>query len=652
MKKLLAALLLVIAFNLQAQNLIHFGTDSVSVNNFLKAYKKNHTGPRNEASFREYLNLYIASRLKIAEARSMGLDTLPQMVGDMQSLRQQLLPGYLMDKEALNGLANEAFLRAQKEIRVAHIYISAEQPVTSEKAAKKADSVIRELNQKGALAFADIAKKYSDDPSAKINGGEIGWITVFSLPYEIENLVYKTSPGKYSELVQSKAGFHILKNLGERKPSGRMKASQILLAFPPDASELMKLALKKKADSIYARILKGDDFARLAREFSNDVISSASNGQIPEFGIGEYDPAFEQAAFALATNGAVSKPVLTPHGYHIIKRTQKIPVATINNAEVMDHFLQQVELSDRMMVMKNEQYQKLLTKIKLTEPAFSFQEVITYTDSILNFVSPKTPMKVNGMSVLFQLSDHNNALNKSITAADWIGYAQVYRFKADGSGFKNYPELWKEFMEYTVSHYYEDHLEHFNEDFRFQLNEFRDGNLFFEVMQQKIWGPAQTDTAALLAYYVKHKNKYQWKPSADAIIFFSTDAAAAKEFISDLKKNPMAWSELVTDQSEKIAGDSSRFELDQIPGAQRAALKKGMVTEPVLNKKDNTVSFAYIMKLYMQPSQKSFTEAKGQVISDYQEEAEKAWLQQLKSKYPLIINQQQLEQLVKNKSWN
>ncbi|MBA2746498.1 MAG: hypothetical protein H0U44_09765, partial [Flavisolibacter sp.] len=125
MKKLLAALLLVIAFNLQAQNLIHFGTDSVSVNNFLKAYKKNHTGPRNEASFREYLNLYIASRLKIAEARSMGLDTLPQMVGDMQSLRQQLLPGYLMDKEALNGLANEAFLRAQKEIRVAHIYISA-----------------------------------------------------------------------------------------------------------------------------------------------------------------------------------------------------------------------------------------------------------------------------------------------------------------------------------------------------------------------------------------------------------------------------------------------------------------------------------------------------------------------------------------------
>ena len=71
--------------------------------------------------------------------------------------------------------------------------------------------------------------------------------------------------------------------------------------------------------------------------------------------------------------------------------------------------------------------------------------------------------------------------------------------------------------------YYRDHLEDFNEEFRNQMNEFKEGNLFFEIMQREVWNKTQSDSVALRDLYEKNKNKYNWKESADAIIFFAAD---------------------------------------------------------------------------------------------------------------------------------
>ena len=71
-------------------------------------------------------------------------------------------------------------------------------------------------------------------------------------------------------------------------------------------------------------------------------------------------------------------------------------------------------------------------------------------------------------------------------------------------------------------------LKNINDDFVFQLNEFKEGNLLFEVMQRKIWDAATADTAALKKFYQKNKNKYWWENSADAIIFTCADATCRK----------------------------------------------------------------------------------------------------------------------------
>ncbi len=123
MKKLLTAFCIVASFSAPAQTLFTYGKETVSATDFLRAFQKNNQGPVTEKVLKEYLDLYIASRLKIKEAKELGYDTLPQLIADLANLRQQILPTYLNDKESMDKMVSEAFSRSQTDIRVAHIFI-------------------------------------------------------------------------------------------------------------------------------------------------------------------------------------------------------------------------------------------------------------------------------------------------------------------------------------------------------------------------------------------------------------------------------------------------------------------------------------------------------------------------------------------------
>ncbi len=236
-----------------------------------------------------------------------------------------------------------------------------------------------------------------------------------------------------------------------------------------------------------------------------------------------------------------------------------------------------------------------------------------------------------------------------VTASDWITFAQTFRFKSDGSGVKPYPQVWEEFVEAMSINYYQNHLENYNEDFKKQINEFRDGNLFFEIMQRKVWGPAQTDSAALADFYNNNKGRYNWTKSVNAILFYASDLTSAEQFSGELKKSPAGWRELVNHFSEKIAADSGRFELAQVPNPNKVPLRAGVITAPLVNKGDQTASLAYILKTYDTSSPRSFAEARGLVINDYQALLEKKWMVELKNKYPVKVNDKVVNDMVKKR---
>ena len=631
---------------ISAQTLFTYGGQPVDVKEFSRAYQRNNAAPstNKEQSIRDYLGLFIKSKLKVREAYARGYDTLAHLKLEATNLRAQSIDKFMTDPTMMPRLYKEAFQRSQKDIHVAHIFVSFTNQagvLDTVTAAKKFLEVTNAL--KTNTDFGKIADQYSDDPSVKTNHGDIGYITVFTLPWEFENAIYSTAPGKNSTPVRSKAGFHFFRNLGERKAVGRIKAQQILLAIPPGSDEATKKKIANRSDSLYKRIIAGSNFNQLASTFSNDIISAASGGTMPDIRIGEYDPVFENALLGLRKDGDVSKPFLTAHGWHILKRVSVKPVVT----DLADKN-NQAELEQRIMAdarwrsSRDFIYNQVMNKAGFKKFTYDPSAILAVADSFLN----QQPLRPEGRSItpnapLLQIGNTTFSLN------DFITYARTHRFKQDGTGAKPHQQVLAEWEKHVMEQYYRDSLETFNEEFRNLMTEFRDVNLFFEIMQQEVWNKAQNDTAALREIYLSNMKDYTWKKSADAIVFFCTDLAISRIAYDAVKKSYRNWRAITESNSEKLMSDSGRYEWSQIPNLNKMTPKAGMMTTPVVNPADNSNSFAYIVTVYPTPTQRTFEEARGQLINDYQEKIENAWNEELRKKYPVLINEPVLLDLIK-----
>lgn len=634
-----------LATNLFSQTLFTYGKHAIDANEFLRAYNKNNTQPVKDKgkAIKEYLDLYINSKLKIQEAYDRGYDTLPQIKSEVENLRSQIIENYMTDPATADRLVKEAFQRSLKDIHIAHIFISfkgARGNIDTVAAKKKLDNVLEKL--KKGENFLSVAEQFSDDPSAKVNKGDIGYITVFTLPYGLETLAYTTPVGKYSEPYRSRSGYHIFRNMGEQKDPGKMRAQQILLAFPPDADEAARKQIARLADSLYQRVMAGDDFALLAKTFSNDYTTAVNGGTIPDFPVGRYEPAFENTVWSLQKDGAVSKPFATSHGYHIVKRISVIPTITDpkdkNNLEA----IRQLAMNDSRWQIPNEVvYDHAIKTAGFKKFSYDTAALWAYTDSMIDRRPLGAGKNIDKKTPLFRIGD------SVFSMPDWISYVQTNRFKTDGSGMKSHEQIMDDCIHTVVKGYYRKHLEQYNEEFRYQMKEFRDGNLFFEIMQREVWNKSQSDSTALAALYNKNPKKYMWKPGAEAVVFFCSDQAVLNSVYDAIQKNPGNWQKIIEPYSEKVVADSGRYEWPQIPTEEKTSFEPGMITKPLVNNNDNTASFAYILKVYSQPMQRSYSEAKGLLITDYQAQLEDKWVASLKKKYPVVINKKILAEISK-----
>ncbi len=635
-------LLLMGVLPVHSQSLFTYGSHTVSKEEFLKAYNKNNAETRpTESSYREYLDLYVRFKLKVQAAFDAHLDTLVAQQAELKAFRSQVAGTYMNDEASTRMLIEEAMQRGKKDILVSHIYIAVPagaDEAQQKKAAVKAATAYSRL-QKGE-DFAAVAKALSEDPDVQENKGLLGYITALVLPYEMENVVYATPVNKFSAPYRSKIGYHIFKNQGTRPAIGRMRAAQILLSFPPDAGPEVADRIKLLADSLYDQLKKGSDFKELALHFSNDNITYQNGGEMQEFGVGRYESAFESAAFGLAADGEISKPVRSAFGYHLIKRIARIPVqADIANPIHFENYRQLVSQNDRMGVSQKVMLKKILAQTGYKAMPVEAAALKQFTDSIL--AGAPAPKRLPLQTVLFTFPD------KKITAQDWSQFlSEVRNFENLRTG-KSPRQLLDQYVEAVALEYYRDHLEKYNSEFAFQLKEFKEGNLLFEIMQRKIWDAAALDSTGLRQYYNSHQQKYWWEPSADALIITCTNDSVAKVARQKIEQDPAGWRQLLENSDGTMQGDSSRFELAQLPVADKTVFNENSLTTTLLNETDNSATFCYIRKIYRERAPRSFNDARGFVINDYQTALEEKWIEALKKKYPVIINAQVLKSLPK-----
>ncbi|MEI9946934.1 MAG: peptidylprolyl isomerase [Chitinophagaceae bacterium] len=358
-------------------------------------------------------------------------------------MRNQVIENYLSDPKAVDQLTKEAFQRSLKDIHAAHIFIAENADTTVTR--KKLNEVIGHL-QKGE-DFLSVAQKFSDDPSAKENKGDLNFITVFTLPYEFETIVYTTPVGKYSKPYHSRAGYHIFKNIGERKAWGKIKIQHILLAFPPDIDQAGIKRISKLSDSLYNRIQAAMILENWRRHSAMTISVLMRAAMCRKYELGKYEPSFEKMIWSLPTNGAVSKPFITTYGYHIVKRVGVTPIVT-NPADKtnLEDLKQKVMGDDRWKTARDFIYAAVKNKAGFTKLYNNDAVLWALSDSLLDYKPAGIGRSMNIQSSLFKIAD------TTFTVAEWIRYGQMNRYKADRSGVKSYPVLMDEFTKNTMYH--------------------------------------------------------------------------------------------------------------------------------------------------------------------------------------------------------
>ena len=623
-----------------SQTVFTYGNNTVNKEEFLRAYNKNSSPVSNkEKSLREYIDLYSNFKLKVKAAEEFRLDTLPQIQYDIENFRKQVEENYMSDEKAVAGLLDEAFIRSQKDLHIIHFSIPIDAAASPEDTLKiyRNMAAAYESLAAGETNYQLVAEKNS------VRFGDVGFITVFSLPYEYENIVYSLKPGQVSKLYRSKNTWHIFKLLEERKSIGRWKVAQVLFTFPPEAGEDIRKRIINKADSVYTLLKNGADFARVAKEYSDDKLTYMTGGEMPEFGTGRYNYDFENEVFKLAADGDMTRPFTTQFGIHIVKRLGFTPTPTEKDNTTLQFDLKQKILQDRRINAAKEKFANgILATIGYKKTStVKDADLYRFADSASKDLSADNTNKFpisNKTIITFK--------NASLKATDWLKFVKEYKSNSEQYKGESNAELWNKFATISSMEYYKKHLEEYNAEFKYQMKEFKEGNMLFEIMERNVWSRAASDSTGLLKYYKENSKNYKWAASANVLIFNCSNEKVATEAMEAMKKGK-SWKELTESSEGAIQGDSGRYELSQIViDSGRTRIPEKDMYSTIVKNTDGSATFVKYLSLYPPDQQRSFEEARGLVINDYQNVLEKNWLELLHKKYPVKINEAVVKQML------
>ena len=635
-----------ITFNSFSQNadrtLLTVADEKVSVDDFLSIYNKNRqVGEElDPKTLDEYLELFINFKLKVKEAESLGMDTVPSFVKELSGYRKQLANPYLVDNDAGEKLIKEAYDRLKTEIRASHILITVAEdasPSDTLKAYKKAKNLRQDILD--GANFADVAIAKSDDPSAKENLGNLGYFSALYMVYPFETAAYNTAKGEISEIIRTRYGYHFL-NVTDKRPSrGEVKTAHIMVKYPSPVGKSSikeKAVAKQKIDDIYNKIInESADFAEMAKQYSDDKNNSSKGGVLPWFGSNKMVADYEDAAFSLNNLGDISAPIETPYGWHIIKLIDRKGLGSFEDEK--SDIQSKVEKDSRSQAKRTSLVNKLKNEYnyKVNTSALNAMKEIVNNDFIAK----------NGK---WSLKDHASYLTKVVfslgsskyTQYDFAEYmltfARRMKSKFEPSIFVD--EAFAKWSEDLIIAYENSNLESKYNDFRLLMQEYRDGILLYELTDEKIWTKAVKDTIGLNVFYQTNKQNYMFDTRVEAkVINCLNDKIALKVHKNLSKSNPDI------DKLQAKINKKSSLNMDVKEGlflkgentfVDQVEWKLG-VSDLIYD--NQNVKIVYIEDI-VAPQVKELNEAKGLITSDYQNFLEIQWLAELKEKYHFRYN--------------
>lgn len=624
----------------EPQTLMTVGNQPVPVSEFKAMYYNNLSKDslKNPKAMANYLQLFIDFKLKVQAAMDARLDTTASFRQEMGQYRDKLADPKMRDTTVENKLVKEAYERMKWDIHAEHILIKVAPdavPADTLAAYKKIEK-IREKIIKGDTTFEAAAKKYSDDTYSKPNGGDLGYFTSMGMVYPFETTAYNTKPGEVSKPVRTQFGYHIIKVLDKKPDVGQIEVAHIMLRTSPKMSPADSIKLEKKADSVYQLAIHGEDFAELAKKYSQDQYTFRRGGVLPWLGIGRMAkvPQFEKAAFGLKNVGDISEPVKTDYGWHIIKLLARKPLQPFDS--VKDEIATRISKDSRSQEAVNALIAEVKKQYDYKEYPLAKKEFTKWIDASF-YKGEWSADKVKGHKApLFTLGGEN------YTQEDFAAFVAKNQMsgKPDAGAEFAMNMLYPKYVNQEVLKFKNAHLEKEDPKFADMLTQYKDGILLFDITDQMVWTKALKDTAGLKSFYESTKTSYLYPERCQASIYTCSTKDVAKKVRKMIGKGKTD-KEILTDINnatpKPLTVDSAKYQKND-NALVDANWKKGL-SEDV--DKDGKVVFVNV-KAILAPEPKPLNEVRGLVTTDYQNYLMEQWLKDLHAKYPVKVNQQVL----------
>ena len=615
---------------------------NIQAGEFIRMYNKSRE-PGKTLDVDSYLRQFTVFKLKVAEALNEGYDTTRSFRNELNGYRNQLAQNYLTDTQTKEKLLQKAFQRSLTEINAWHILIALPgdaPPEDTLKAWQKAAD-IRERIIMGE-PFESVARGTSDDKSVKINGGNLGYFSVFQMIMPFEDAAYSLKKGAISMPVRTPYGYHII-TVTERRPSrGRIKVAHIMKAVPPGTNEKEAIRSKETIDSIYILLKKGASFSDLARRFSDHKESAEKGGALDWFGTGEIISDFSEAAFALTDTGTYTMPVHTVYGWHIIKLLDKKAPGTFD--EKRSFLESKINQSYLNSISEKSFIDKLKKEYNFQVNHNNYTWFVNHTDTLI----------IKGLKAYnrtdLPAGNIYSFANQYITTNEFADYVEKRGpmvITKDSTVFIN--RLIETRASDHLKSYENSMLENKYPEFRYLMNEFHDGMLLFEISGKKVWNRVSNDSSGLFQYYMDHKDNWLPRRGIEAKIYTIKSPDGEKLLNSAFIKNSQKadFDDLLVkkfnrpndtllfiEKGKWFKNDDTEIDKIEWNNGPHPFMRKGFPSVLLINK-------------VLEPAPLKFEDVRGEVMTGYQESLESEWIGQLNKKYNVKIDNLVLDEVRK-----
>lgn len=599
---------------------------------FIRLYQKNLDiiTDEKQKDLDNYLELFITYKLKLIEAKEIGLDKKNDYLTDIAAYKKDLTLQYLEDSQVTKAIVEDLYQRSLKEIHASHILINLPTYAYG-KDTVKAYEKINTLRERAVAGedFNQLAQEYSEEPEAKKTKGDLGYFSTMQMVMSFEDAVYNTSINEVSPIIRTGFGYHILKVHDERSPENKLKAAHIIIRKSKDS-----LADKKRIQEAYESLERGEAFAEVVKKYSQDPATINNGGELNAFGRKGFNlPVFTEVAYNL-TEGEYSVPFKTDLGWHIVLLIERLEQPSKEEKiKEIEKFLEVKSVSAYYDQKKHDKILSMLAYELLSDNYKS--DLLHYIDRdyLLKNKEPIILPKVEDKK-LFIIGEHSFYYNDFL---NYLGATKQYATEGMpieqlmDNALENYKK--EKALEIYADKLYKEDIEYAAE-----LDEYSDGILLFDLMQDQVWRKASKDTLAQKEYYKKHQRDFDLPESWEVLIYETKDKSVAQAIQEKLKSNL---------DKETI---NKEFEINPAveTWSKNSKELKSNSFDPAktlsIIKEEDIYRVVELLK-YIPQTERDFETAKNDVTQAYVVEYEEEWLQALREKHKVKLKKKKWKKL-------